>query len=72
MRKIKDAGTNVDKYAIGIDALAEMIGVGRNSAAEIGEKANAIIRIGRRKLYNVARVQAYIDGITGGSDGSEV
>ena len=56
--------------AVDIVKLQAMLGMGRNNAAIIGEKAGAVIKIGRRKLYNVKKVQAYIDSITenGGSD----
>lgn len=65
--------TNVAKsdYKISVDVggLMDMLSTGKNTAREVGEKAGAVIRIGRRKLYNVAKVQAYIDSIT---DNSEV
>lgn len=50
-----------NKITVDINGLQAMLSVGRNTANEIGEKAGAVIRIGRRKLYNVNKVQAYID-----------
>ena len=50
-----------NKMAVGIDQLQTMLGVGRNTADKIGKDAGAVIHIGRRKLFNVNKVQAYLD-----------
>ena len=60
---------NENKLVVGIDGLQDMLSIGKNNAALIGEAAGAVVRVGRRKLYNVAKIQAYIDSIT---DNSEV
>jgi hypothetical protein len=46
---------------VDITGLQEMLSVGRNTADSIGEAAGAVIRIGKRKLYNVAKIEAYMD-----------
>ena len=38
-----------------------MLSLGRNSADEIGEKAGAVVRIGKRKLYSVQKIEEYIN-----------
>jgi hypothetical protein len=53
-----------NKIAVDINGLQGMLSIGRNTAADIGEKAGAVIRIGRRKLYNVRKVEEYINKLT--------
>ena len=53
-----------NKIAVDINELQIMLSVGRNTAIDIGEKAGAVIRIGRRKLYNVKKIESYMDQIT--------
>lgn len=50
-----------NKGAIDITELMEYLSVGRQSADKVGKEAGAIIRIGRRKLFNVKKIQAYLD-----------
>ena len=38
-----------------------MLSVGRNTALAIAEEAGAGIKFGRRKLYSVGRIKAYMD-----------
>ena len=52
------------RIAVDVKELQKMLGLGRASADSIGEKAGAVIRVGTRKLYNVARVEEYINSIT--------
>lgn len=53
-----------NKIAVDINGLQGMLSVGKNTAADIGEKAGAVIRIGRRKLYNVKKIEAYVQQLT--------
>lgn len=57
---------SVNKIAVDINELKIMLSVGRDSAAAIGEKAGAVIRVGRRKLYNVQKVSEYMYELTAG------
>ncbi len=52
------------RITVGINDLQIMLGVGKNTAAQIGRDAGAEIHIGRRKLYNVEKVKAYMDSLT--------
>ena len=63
MNKTKRIETD-NHIAVDIIKLQAMLGVGKNTADDIGRKANAIIKVGRRKLYNVRRIQEYVDSIT--------
>lgn len=60
MRKTKDFDCD-NKIAVDINGLQAMLSLGRGTANEIGEKAGAVIRVGRRKLYNVDKVKAYLN-----------
>ena len=53
--------TNENMLAVNMDKLQAMLGVGRNTANKVGKDAGAIIHIGRRKLFNVKKVQDYLD-----------
>lgn len=61
-KRISNEETN--KIAIDINELQTMLSIGKNTAIDLGEKAGAVIRIGRRKLYNVKKIENYIDSIT--------
>ena len=50
--------------AVDIKVLQQMLNLGRSLADEVGEKAGAVIRVGTRKLYNVEKVEEYINSIT--------
>lgn len=51
----------VKPITVDIAGLQEMLSVGRNTANSIGEAAGAVVRIGKRKLYNVAKIEAYME-----------
>lgn len=58
---------NIDtdnKITVDINGLQAMLSIGRNTAAEIGEKAGAVIRVGRRKLYNVRKIEEYMNKLS--------
>lgn len=48
------------KITVDIIGLQAMLSVGKNTAAEVGEKAGAVVRLGRRKLYNVKKIEEYM------------
>ena len=53
-----------EKILVDIYELQEMLSCGMQTAAKIGQEADAVIRIGRRKLYKVDKIKAYIDQLT--------
>ena len=59
--KTKDAKKTA--AAVTTDGLKEFLSCGYQTAVEIGTKAGARIQIGRRVLWNVAKVQRYLDEI---------
>lgn len=49
------------KIAIDTEELKQMCTCGRATAVEIGTKAGARIQIGRRVLWNVEKIQLYLN-----------
>ena len=45
--------------------LAEMLGVGRNTADKVGREAGARIQIGGRVVYRLDTIEAYLDTLQG-------
>lgn len=58
------ATASIDQRAVDAVGLQTMLGVGRKTAVEIATAAGARIQVGRRVLYNVNKVQAYLDEIS--------
>ena len=50
------------RITINTETLAECLDCGKNTAVKIGEAAGARIQIGKRVLWNVHKVQQYLDG----------
>ena len=57
-----------NKISVNINELMAMTGTGRGSAEKIAAAAGAVIRIGRRKLYNVQKIQQYMNNISAGTN----
>ena len=53
-----------DKKLVDTTELQFLVCTGRKSAVEIGTAASARVRIGRRVLWNVEKVQKYLDTIS--------
>ena len=63
MHKLRDFETD-QKITVGISGLQSMLCVGRNTAAQIGKEAGAVLHVGRRTLYNVDKIKKYMDTLT--------
>lgn len=65
MRKTtkNDSIANADKLTVTTERLQNILDCGRPTAVEIGTLAKARIEVGRRVLWNVAKVQKYLDTI---------
>lgn len=46
---------------MGLPELMRYTSLGRNSAMDLGKSANAIVRIGKRVLYDRRKIDSYID-----------
>lgn len=55
--------TQVMEYGrlMGISELMRYTSLGRNTAMELGKNSNAIVRIGKRVLYDRRKIDQYID-----------
>ena len=53
-----------DKKTVDTVGLQAMLSSGRKTAVEIGIAAGARIQVGRRVLWNVNKVQRYLDEIS--------
>ena len=59
-----DLPTGVQKFAVTPEELQAMLSCGRRTAVQVGESAEARMQIGRRVLWNVSKVQLYLDLIS--------
>ena len=51
------------KLAVDTNGLQNLLDCGRATAVEIGRQAGARIEVGKRLLWNVSKVQSYIDSL---------
>lgn len=63
MRKTTKGRTG-QVIAVDTPELMNMLNAGRKSATDIGTAAGAKLQIGRRVLWNVKKVQQYLDEIS--------
>lgn len=65
MRKTQKSNLseNGKKLAVDTEELKNLLGCGRPTAVEIGSQAQARIEVGKRVLWNVSKVQKYLDSI---------
>lgn len=62
--KRKERKTDNPLY-LNAESLAAALDCGRMTADKIGQAAGAKIKIGGCARYNLAKVKAYLDGLTG-------
>ena len=53
------------KIAVNVNELCEMLCIGKNKAYQVGADAGAVVKIGRRTLFNVEKIRAYINERSG-------
>jgi hypothetical protein len=58
------SGRLESKKTVDTVGLQAMLSCGRKSAVDIGNAAGARIQVGRRVLWNVGKVQKYLDAIS--------
>lgn len=49
---------------MGIEELMRYTSLGRNTATDLAKSANAIVRVGKRVLYDRKKIDSYIDNYT--------
>ena len=53
------------RLAVSSERLAAMLDCGRGTAVKIGTEAGARIKIGKKVLFDISKVQAYLNQISG-------
>lgn len=54
---------NQERLTVTTERLQNILDCGRSTAVEIGTLAKARVEVGRRVLWNVSKVQKYLDRI---------
>lgn len=63
MRATKKSEMVMNQVAVTTENLQNILDCGRPTAVEIGTLAKARVEVGRRVLWNVSKVQKYLDMI---------
>lgn len=63
MRATKKNTPSTNNLTVSTEGLQSLLNSGRNTAVEIGMAAGAKVVIGRRVLWNVSKIQKYLDCI---------
>ena len=63
MNKTTDHSTD-QRLTVNITDLMKILGLGRASAAQIGQEAGAVLHVGRRCLYYLPKIQSYMERLT--------
>lgn len=64
MRAAKKNTPSTNNLTVSTEGLQSLLNSGRNTAVEIGMAAGAKVVIGRRVLWNVSKIQKYLDCIS--------
>ncbi|MCD8224758.1 MAG: hypothetical protein LUC99_07950 [Clostridiales bacterium] len=64
MNRTKIIEGGAERKTVDTAGLQQMLMSGRKTAVEIGTAAEARIQVGRRVLWNVDKVQRYLDAIS--------
>lgn len=64
MRKRMSIEASNGYVTVDTEKLQGLLMVGRNTAIKIGTDAGAKIKVGRRVLWNVGKIQKYIDSMS--------
>lgn len=63
-RNTNTESNSTNAICCGIDELTARIGLGTTKADELAGKAGARFKYGRRTLYNLKKIEAYIDKLS--------
>lgn len=64
MRATKKNTPSTNNLTVSTEGLQSLLNSGRNTAVEIGMAAGAKVVIGHRVLWNVSKIQKYLDCIS--------
>ena len=62
MVKRKKTDLSNKKY-VDVNELREIISLGRTNCMKLGADAGAVVRIGKRTLYNIDKILDYMDSV---------
>ena len=71
MKKTNETIVSCNSLTVNTVGLQELLNAGIKTATEIGVAAGAKIYVGRRVLWNVAKIRKYLDEISGGEESDE-
>ena len=54
---------NAYKLYVDINELMAILSVGKNTALKIGENAKASVKFGKRHLYSIEKIKAYMSSL---------
>lgn len=63
MHKTNIISGNDAKLAVDIVGLQGVLGTGKATARQIAEEAGAVLTFGRRRLYNLKKIENYLDRV---------
>lgn len=63
-RKKPEISIKSNAFSCGIDELIIRTGLGRTNAMKLADDAGAKFKYGRRTLYNLKKIEAYIDKLS--------
>ena len=52
-----------DRLLVDLKGLITLCSCGRIAAEKIGEQSGSVVRVGRRKLYNLEKIREYINSV---------
>ncbi len=64
MRATQKSEMVMNQVTVTTENLQNILDCGRPTAVEIGTLAKARIEVGRRVLWNISKIQRYLDGIS--------
>lgn len=71
MRRTNETVASCNSLTVDTAGLQELLNVGIKTSTEIGVAAGAKIYVGRRVLWNVSKIKAYLDKISTGEESNE-
>lgn len=61
--RIRKSKANVSSRLLGLSELQTYLSIGENTARKIGKESGAVVKIGRRLLFDRQKIDEYIDSL---------
>lgn len=71
MKRTNETVASCNSLTVDTVGLQELLNAGIKTSTEIGVAAGAKIYVGRRVLWNVSKIKAYLDKISTGEESNE-